>query len=110
MELQKQSVINRPVEDAAGGVGTTGWRMGGGPEYAGSTAHTRDTGRYLCACEGAPTAFDIPRELQRFAADRQSRELLWIGTAGEKAAPGLRGLSPDLAGRPPPTDRSAHSE
>ena len=107
MERQKQSVINRSVGDAAGGAGTTGWRMGRGPEHAGSTAHSRDTGRYLCACEGAPTAFDIPRELQLFTADRQSRDLLRIGTATETAAPGLRGLSPDLAERPPPADRSA---
>lgn len=102
MERQKQSVINRSVKEATGGSGTASRRAAGALQNAASTAQPRDTGRYLCACEGEPSSFAIPRELQLFTAERQSRELLWSGTVTEGAAPGLHGLSADLAERPPP--------
>src|SRR5207244_12663973 len=108
MERQKQSVTNRPVRDEKGGSLTASWRgrahaMGHeAAQNAASTTQPRDAGRYLCACEGGATRFDIPRELQLFAAGRQSRNLLWSGTSNEGASPGSRGLSPDLAERPPP--------
>src|SRR5205809_1133354 len=110
MERQKQSVTNRSVENATGGSRTASRRAAGAPENAAATTPPRDTGHYVCACESGPGAFDIPQELQLFTADRQNRDMLWSGTVAEAAAPGLRRLSPNLAERPPPVDRSPHFE
>ena len=106
MERQKQSVINRSVRNANDSPRTASGRANEARQTearsATSTAQPQDSGHYVCSSERGPTPFDIPLELQLFAAGRQSRNLLWTDAAFEGAAPGARGLSAEMAERPPP--------
>src|SRR5437899_3171355 len=106
MERQKQSVIDGSDRNANDGSGTASGRASaardGEARNPASTTQPRDSGHYICSCDDGHTALDIPRELQLFAAGRQSRNLLWTGSVFEGAAPGARGLSVEMAERPPP--------